>query len=105
MKARKLDLTDYVAGLPGAEQKYMVRDAVVSVLLSPELRLTGVQLLTNNLLASRILKESGTSILLEQGDYAVLAQAVATIHGFGRWDVQFVDRILNAPEVEVAEIA
>jgi len=83
------------------EVLYDVRNSMIEVLFSRDLQLSAREALNRDDLARKIRDSSDGSILLEEGEYSKLEKAVDTIKGFGRADVEFVRRILNAPQVEV----
>jgi hypothetical protein len=100
---KELDLKGYPIGDGQADAKYDIRVAVANVLLSPELRLNGAALLVNHKLASRISDCKEDTILLEDSEHQQLVQAINTIRGFGKWDVEFVRRTIEASEVTVGK--
>ena len=107
MKARKLVLENYqiIFETPDGTKStpYDVRQSLSTVLLNPELHLNGATLLSNFKLAEKCKDSKEESILLDEQEYKVLTNAVNECKGFGANDVQFVQRILEAPEVEIAE--
>lgn len=107
MKAKKLDLSPYATDQRDGNDKpimYVVRNSLISLLFHPELHLTAVQLLETNELADKI-RTSGDTILLSQDEYLRVEHAANVATGYGQNDVEFVQRILNAPEVTVEEPA
>jgi hypothetical protein len=103
---RELKLTNYTVRVREesgnwVELPYVVRDSIVELLLSRELRLSGRELLKHDDLARKINTSPDGSILLEEEEWATMVQAIETVHGLGRTDVELVRRILDAPKVEV----
>ena len=110
---RKLNLENYTAhnkvldpAMPGKfipiEFPYPVKDSILQILLAPELRLTGPEALKANMVAMKIESCTETTILLEEEEWNRLSQAVNKVTGFGRADVELIERITNAKVVEVA---
>ena len=107
MKARKLVLENYqiIFETPDGTKStpYDVRQSISTILLNPELRLNGSALLANFQLAQKCKDSKEKSILLDEQEYSIMSNAVNECKGFGANDVKFVQRILEAPEVEIAE--
>lgn len=95
---KKIDLTPYKVG----EDDYKVKEVLVSVLFNAELRLNARAVIEQDALAKKIEASNG-SVLLEDADYARVKKAVETVSSYGRGDLQFVERVLNAPDVPVKE--
>ena len=109
---RKIHLENYMVKSPMPDgsfepKPYNVKESMVSCLLHPVLKLTGRELLLRNKLATRIeeaeIVEGNGSILVEEDDYRKLRQAFETIEGFTKNDMELVQRVLEAEEIEVAE--
>ena len=109
---RKISLTDYTFETkvpdmmkPGssidAEFPYHVRDQMASLLFVRDLGLNGAELVKANMLAQKIIANEGDELLLEEAEWQRLKVAVDAFKGFGQSDVEFVNRILEAEEVEV----
>lgn len=98
---RKIELTPYKVTIEGVDKDYDVVDAIVTILTSHMLQLNGSQLLKNNILATKFLECKEGSILLEEADYQMLKSSADKITGYGREDIELVQRILEAPQVEV----
>jgi len=95
---RKLNLTPYKVDT----QDYDVKTVMASILFHPDLRVSARNLMVADRLAQKI--ESGNgSVLLEESEYERLKTAVETITGWGRGDLEFVQRVLDAPEIDVKE--
>jgi hypothetical protein len=107
MKAYKIDLTDYpVPGLlteEGTPAKYSMRDSLVNVLFHPGLELGPAQLLEQNEFAIRIRKHVGDTMLVSEEERRRLRVALECCRGLGQRDVEFVTRVMQAPQVEVKE--
>ena len=99
---RKLDITDYVVDADGQEVMYQVKKSIVAILFHPDLKLTAYQLLETNKLAEKISK-GDDSVLLEEAEWSTLKKAIDTVKGYSMNDVEFVERVLDCPEVNVAE--
>lgn len=82
---------------------YDVRESMASILLHPEQKVNGIELLKNNQLAQKILELPEDTLLLETDNYNRLKKAFETFVGFSRNDVELVRRVLEAPDVEVAK--
>lgn len=104
---RKLDLRSYklVNALdPDAEpDDYDVRNTLGEVLLAADLNLNASQLLANHDLFRKLRDHPEDIILLEEIEWGRLVAAFETVTGFSKNDVELVQRVLKAPEVEVQE--
>jgi len=85
------------------ELAYPVKNSMVDALLSRELGLSAREALGREDLARRIKGCSDGAILIEEEEYKKLVVAIDTIKGWCRTDIEFLKRILEAPEVEVEE--
>ena len=100
---RKIDLTDYIVEVEGGKQiPYHVKDSIDVALFHPDLKLNSYGLMQNNKVAQKI-KSAHDSILLEETEYQNLRKSVESINGFLKQDIEFVRRVLEAPEVQVKE--
>lgn len=101
---RKLNLTPYeiqVRTDSGRVTKpYGVKESLIEILFSPALKLGSVALLKQNKLAQKI-EASENECLVEDEEYDRIKQALDSVTGLGIHDVNFVEMILNAPEVTV----
>ena len=108
---RELKIANYEIGAKDPETNkrisapYEVRESIVEILFHPELRLNATDLLKTNELAKKILGCKKDYVLLEEEEYQRLLDACNKIQGFGRNEVELVQRILDAKEVEVAKSA
>lgn len=112
---RKLNLVNYTVTQqvintsdPAAEpqviaQSYNVKDSVVALMFIPELKLSGVELLKQNILAMKIETCENDAILLEETEWERLVKSVNTFKGFTRNDVELVNRILNTEIIDINE--
>lgn len=105
---KKIDLRNYSIKvlLSNGERKeisYNVKDSMVNILFTPELKLSGREVLQVNKLATKIEDCEEDEIILETVDYEKLSRAVDTFRGFGKNDVEFISRVLEAKDVEVKE--
>jgi len=95
---KKIDLTPYTLG----EQEVNVKGGIVMLLFSPTLKLSARDLIAQDALAKKIEASNG-SILLEASEYIKVKNAFESFTGFGRGDLQLIERVLNAEEVKVKE--
>lgn len=95
---RKLSLIPYQFN--GTD--YDVKGSLSSILFSQHLKLGARQVIEHDRIASKIEGGNG-SVLLEEADYQTLKTAVETFEGYSRPDIEFVQRVLDAPTVEVVE--
>lgn len=111
MQAHKINLEDYTIDVPtrqedGSEKNvrmpYHVKRSIEAILFNPALKLGGRELLLQNKIFDKIESASG-EILLDFADYAKLKHACEVFEGFRKFDVELVNRILEAPVVEVEE--
>ncbi len=105
---RRLNLKDYTEmvrdeGGKDVELPYPVKNSMIEVLLSKDLGLSAGEALDRWPLACRIRDCPDGTILIEEGDYKKLVEAIDTITGWGRTDIEFLKRITEAPQVEVEE--
>ena len=107
MKARRIDLSDYLLphleGPDGKVPAYRMRGSLAELCFCQELNHTGVGLLEANTLAQTILDAPGKTLLLSEMDWSRLAAACQQHKGFTRHDIELVRRVLEAPQVDVAE--
>ena len=83
------------------EFPFNMKDSVINVLFIPQLHLNGVELLKANVLAQKILACEGDELLLEDAEWTRLSTAINTAQGFGRMEIEFCRRIIEAEAVEV----
>jgi hypothetical protein len=95
---RKISLIPYkVEG-----EDYKVKESIINLLFSPHLRLGMRAAIENDRIAKKV--ESATEeVLLEEAEYQKIKNAVETFEGYSRQDLEFGQRILEAPEVPVKE--
>lgn len=103
---RRINLENYKVQARNAdgediEVPYDTKNSMIEILFSRELLLSAREALIRDDLAHKIKDCSNGTILLEEAEYAKLEKAVDTIKGFGRADVEFCRRILEAEKVEV----
>ena len=98
MKAMRIDLTPFVA--EGQQVQYPVKETLANILISPMLKLNASELLLNFEVRQEVLKADG-AILLSPEHYQRAKNAMDGVQGFSGSDVEFVQRIMNAQEVEI----
>jgi hypothetical protein len=105
---RQINLDSYKVDVRGqdgndVEVPYDVKNSMIEILFSRDLHLSAREALNRDDLARKIRDCPDGSILLEESDYSKLEKAVDAITGFGRTDVEFIRRILEAPRIQVEE--
>lgn len=85
------------------ELVYDVRHSLIEVLFT--LQLTPEDLLDADEIATKIRDCPDNTLLLKEEEYGRLIQTIKPLKLFGPRDVEFVRRILKAPQVEVKEKA
>jgi len=111
---RKLNLKDYtvIVRTPDqmklgkfidAEFPYPVKDSILNLLFVPALQLNGAELVKQNVLAMKLEQCKEDNILLEDEEYNRIKKAIDTFKGFGKNDVELVERINEAEKVEVEQ--
>ncbi len=109
---RKLSLKNYTVkmkypdqmnpgGMIDAELPYGVKDSILNLMFIPALQLNGAELVKQNVLAMKLEQCKEDMILLEDEEYNRIKRAVDAFKGFGRNDVELVERINEAEVVEV----
>lgn len=98
---RKIDLKPYFLGEEG-QGEVDVKKSIVTIMFNPALKLNARDAIAQDALAKRI-EEADGEILLEESEYNRLKTAVEAITGYGRGDIPLIQRILDAPEVQVKE--
>jgi len=109
---RKLNLKNYTVKVdtpdrmnPGqlikAEFPYQVKDSILNLMFIPDLKLNGAELVKQNVLAMKLEQFKEDEILLEDEEYNRIKRAIDVFKGFGRNDVELVNRINDAGVVEV----
>ena len=101
---RKVDLTDYDAKVETKDGEitvpYFMKKSLALALYTDELKLSSRDLLRNDRIAQKIEGSDGF-ILLEDADYEVVKQAIESIHGYNKPDVELVRRVIEAQVVDV----
>ncbi len=111
---RKLNLKDYtvkmkspdpmkLGGVIDFELPYPVIDSILNIMFRKELQLSGAELVKQNVLATKLEICKDSEILLEEEEYKRLKTAFDKCTGFTRADVELVERINEAEEVEVEQ--
>jgi len=106
---RKISLVGY--DIPAIDQEtgkettrpYEIKTVLINLLFHPELKLGGRELLQTQKVATRIEECKEDYILLEETEYSKIKQAIESIKGFSKYDVELVERVLEAEFVEVEE--
>ncbi len=108
---RKLNLKNYTVKVKVPDQKnpgqvidaqypYGVKDSILNLMFIPDLQLNGAELVKQNVLAMKLEQCKEDEILLEDAEYSRIKLAVDTFKGFGRNDVELVERINSVVEVD-----
>ena len=99
MKARKLNLENYKTDAGG---DYDLKKSLLFVLFHPELRLRANQII-ERLPVKDALAKASEAVLLEEAQWVMLRDSVNGVSGFGQDDIELIQRVLNAPQVDVGE--
>jgi len=106
---KKIDLANYTVrvmdnGAGGlVDVPYDVKKSTIDILFHQDLRLGAFELLERDKLANKINDWKNGDLLLEEAEHGKLKNAIETITGFNKNDVEFVKRILFAEQVDVEE--
>jgi len=111
---RKLKIADYLVKIkvpdkmvPGkmieAEYPFHVKDSILNLMFSPDLKLSGADTVRQNVLAMKIEACQDDEIMLENEEYLRIKKAFDVFRGFNRNDVELIRRIEEAEVVEVEE--
>lgn len=97
---RKLDLVSYKFG----EHDFDVRQSLATVLFNEE-KLDGREVIRRDALAHKIETTEDDCILLEEADWKKIVKGLEAtdLKPLGRSVVEFIRRVLDAPEVEVKQ--
>ena len=109
---RKLNLKNYMVKVrapdqmnPGkvieGEYPYHVKASILNLMFIRDLQLNGAELVKQNVLAMKLEQCKNDEILLEDEEYSRIKKAADTFKGFGRNDVELIERINEAGVVEV----
>lgn len=104
---RKIDMKPYEVAMvaESGEKKtdmYDLKGSLGACLLHPVLQLNGRELLLRRRILDKIEQAKGV-LMLEEAEYSKLVSAFEQIKGFSKNDLEMVDRVLNAEEIEVKE--
>lgn len=105
---RKINLENYL--IEGFDEKgktrkfpYNVKESLVSILFHRNLNLNAMDLLDRDDLARKIRDCKNKEILFEESEFEKIKQSINSFTGYGRNDIEFVNRILKCPKIEVEE--
>ena len=103
---RKIDVTSYniQAHTPEGDKEveYDTKNFLIAILLHPQLKLTGNEVLVRSKLMDKIEQCDGI-LLVEEADYSKLKHAFETVQGFTLNDMTLVKRVLEAKQIDVEE--
>lgn len=104
---RKIDMTAYEAEVMDANGQVVhglvnVREHLILALFAPN-DLSPLDLLARDDLARKIRDTEGETLLLDAAEYTLLEASLSKMRGLKQAAVEFVRRVLNAPEVAVTE--
>ena len=99
---RKIDVSPYQT----ANGSFNVRASLVSILFMED-RLPPREVLARDTIAHRVETTESDTLLLEESDYSKFVSGLnaSDLKPFGREVVEFIRRVLDAPEVDVQERA
>lgn len=88
-------------GKPAEPPDYDIKGSIVEIMFAREQQLTAIETLERDSLAHKIKDWPDNTLLLEEAEYLKVKQSLEALRGFGRNDVEFIRRIMQAPEVPV----
>ena len=111
---RKINLENYITKgkvpdrmnpgqLIDIEFPYQVKDSIMNIMFDKELRLSGADLIKQEMVAMKIEACKESTILLEDEEYKRVKGAFDKCTGFTRTEVELVKRINEAEVVEVEQ--
>lgn len=93
---RKIVVSDYIV----EGNTYEVKRSLIVVLFHPDRKLDAFDTLKAQKIAQKI-EAAPESVLLEESEYEQLLEGIKVTRGFTRNDVELIERVLNAPEVNL----
>ena len=101
---KKIDIRPYqvtVVRTNGAKEEvpYEIKESLIEILFNRELKLNGMGVLKQNLLAEKILAAGPDELIVEDEEHDRILQALTAIQGLTRNDVEFAKRVINAEKV------
>lgn len=106
MKAKKIDLSRYETALrdeSAIPAMYDVRATLLNLLFHPDLNLSAVDTLSRQKLGHSIRHDESDVLLVSPEDHAKIQAAVEAWKGYSERDIEFLRRVIEAPEVDVDE--
>jgi hypothetical protein len=82
---------------------YNVKDSLISILFMPGNGVTARESFKRQVLADKI-EAADKTVMIEEADWMKLVEAAEKIENVGRNDIEFMHRILDAPEVKVEKV-
>ena len=105
---RELNLKPYMISVNGpkgmTEIPYDVKGSLGNIVLSPNLKLNGRDLLKSNKVISKIEDCKEDAILLEESEFKYLTTAFERFEGFSKNEVELVKRVLESEIVKVDKV-
>jgi hypothetical protein len=110
-KMREIDLTPYdvtiqrkseTGEIVPAIAPYDIKTSISGILFLPDLKISGREAVKRDKLCEKI-EAAENSILLEEADWKKIVDAIEALPGVGRNDVKFIQRVLEAPEIDITK--
>jgi hypothetical protein len=110
-KMREIDLTPYdvtiqrkseTGEIVSAIAPYDIKTSISGILFLPDLKISGREAVKRDKLCEKI-EAAENSILLEEADWKKIVDAIEALPGVGRNDVKFIQRVLEAPEIDITK--
>lgn len=105
-KGRKLHIADYPIKVKDAEGEekeapYSVRLSLVNLLFHPRANLDAFSTLKCDIIARKIEVCKEDYIVLTEEQYNWIKDSVNSFRGFDRYAVELINRVHNAPEIDI----
>lgn len=104
---KKINVKSYNIEINGEEGiiqiPYDVKASLKNVLFHPEQKLDSARLMEHARI-NNIIEKCDGNLLLEERDYTTVKTSIESITGYNETDIEFVNRIIYAEDVEVKEV-
>jgi len=107
-KRFKLNLRDFpvtqngepILNNEGKPVTYQVKASIGNILFAPRLQLSTRDVIRNDAIARKV-ESAENEVLLTEGEAKIIKEAFEVFVGFGRLDLELINRVESMPEVDV----